>query len=209
MKAVFFFDWDGTLADSMALCIAETRAALERMGLPVPPEATLRSCNGPTYQESVAILNVPPERAEEYYATRLQAELELCPSVSHLYPGIREMLLHLKPHATLCVVTNGLEEYLSLSLKSFGLEDVFDATATYRPGRTKAQALEELRQALKPERCAMIGDRIGDIRAGIACGIPTIACQYGFGTAEEWAEADMQVETVEMLEKTLMDMLRP
>ncbi len=33
MKPVIFFDWDGTLADSMNLCVAEIRQALITMRL--------------------------------------------------------------------------------------------------------------------------------------------------------------------------------
>lgn len=207
MKAAFFFDWDGTLADSMDLCLAEIRQTLTQMNLPIPTEATLRRCNGPTYADSVAILGIPPERAEEYCDVRLQAEMALCPTVSHLYPGVREMLLRLREHAALCVVTNGLEKYLQLSLESFGVADLFDRTATYRPGRTKPDALAELVAELQPERCVMIGDRIGDILAGKACHMPTVACRYGCGSQEDWAQADHCVDTVEELEQLLMRML--
>lgn len=207
MNTVFFFDWDGTLADSMNLCVEELRLTLSRMGLPELPESHLRRCNGPTYEESVAILNIPPERAGEYLAARLQAELELCPTVSRPFPGVREMLLRLKKHARLCVVTNGLDEYLQLSLKSFGFEDLFDRTATFRAGRSKTEALAELLSELRPERCAMIGDRVGDLLAGKACGIPTVACHYGFGTPTEWAEGDYQAATVEELESVLLRLL--
>ena len=30
-RPLILFDWDGTLADSMALCVAEVKAALARM----------------------------------------------------------------------------------------------------------------------------------------------------------------------------------
>lgn len=33
-KPVIFFDWDGTLADSMPLCIEQIRGTLAEMGLP-------------------------------------------------------------------------------------------------------------------------------------------------------------------------------
>ena len=35
-RPVIFFDWDGTIADSMPLCIGEITLALERMGDPSP-----------------------------------------------------------------------------------------------------------------------------------------------------------------------------
>ena len=48
MKPVIFFDWDGTLADSMNLCVAEIRQALITMRLPDLPDDVLRQCNGPS-----------------------------------------------------------------------------------------------------------------------------------------------------------------
>ena len=51
MKPIIFFDWDGTLADSMNLCVAEIRQALITMRLPDLPDDVLRQCNGPTFEQ--------------------------------------------------------------------------------------------------------------------------------------------------------------
>ena len=80
-RPVIFFDWDGTLADSMPLCIAEIRLALERMGMPELPEALIAQCNGPTYEESVGVLGIPEERAKEFLHERKEAEMALVPTV--------------------------------------------------------------------------------------------------------------------------------
>ena len=69
-RPVIFFDWDGTIADSMPLCVGEITLALERMGLSVPPVETLMACNGPTYEESVAVLGLPQERGAEFLRLR-------------------------------------------------------------------------------------------------------------------------------------------
>ena len=205
MKPVICFDWDGTLADSMQLCVEELRLALTRMGLPVPPDEVLRRCNGPTYEEAASIVGVPEERVGEYSAARLRAGLELCPTVNHLFSGAREMLEALREKAVLCVVSNGMEDYLNLCLRSFGVEDVFQRTETFRHGRSKAQALAEVLADLGAERAWMVGDRLGDIEAGKANGIPTVATCYGYGTPEEWAAADLQARTVEELTRLLLD----
>ena len=41
-KPVIYFDWDGTLADSMDLCMGEIALSLEWMGLPPRTESELR-----------------------------------------------------------------------------------------------------------------------------------------------------------------------
>ena len=206
-KPVICFDWDGTLADSMQLCVEELRLALKRMGLPAQPDEVLRRCNGPTYEEAASIVGVPEERVGEYTRLRLQAGLELCPTVNHLFPGVREMLATLRARATLCVVSNGMSDYLELCLRSFGVEGVFERIETFKHGRSKAEALAEVIADLKPERVWMVGDRLGDLEAGKANGVPTIVACYGYGTPEEWAAADLQARTVEELAALLMGLV--
>ncbi len=207
MKPIICFDWDGTIADSMDLCIAEVREALLSLGLPDQPDENLRACNGPTYEETVDMLGIPHELAEEYCAKRLSAELKLAPSVSRLYPGIRELLAELAPHATLCVVSNGLMEYLNISQQAFSLEGLFALVVGCKTGRTKGQNLSCMLDELGADRAraVMVGDRLGDIDAGKFCGIRTIAAGYGYGSASEYAQADVWVKSVEDLKQALLD----
>ena len=195
-RPVIFFDWDGTIADSMPLCIGEIRLALERMGLPVPPVERLMACNGPTYEESVAVLGLPEERGAEFLRLRKEAEMELVPQVQQFFPGIRQMLDELRTFADLAIVSNGLQEYLELSSHVLGVEDCFIRLQAHIPGKNKTEALALLLDELKPDRCVMVGDRLGDIDAGKANGIPTVAACYGFGNDAEYAQADYQAATV-------------
>lgn len=205
MKNAICFDWDGTLADSMNLCMTEVAETLRRMGLPVPPEDVLRQCNGPTYEACAPLVGVPKERLREYMDVRLQVELSLCTTVSRLFPGIRDMLERLSGQAALCVVSNGLAEYLDLCLRAYRVDHLFQRIEAGRPGRTKAQALADALAAVQPERALMVGDRLGDLEAGKACGIPTVAACYGYGTPAEWAAADLRAATVGELERLLLD----
>lgn len=195
-RPVIFFDWDGTIADSMPLCIGEIRLALQRMGLPDLPDSKLMECNGPTYEESVAVLGLPQERGEEFLRLRKEAEMELVPQVQQFFPGIRQMLDELRTFADLAIVSNGLQEYLELSSRVLDVEDCFIRLQAHIPGKNKAEALALLIDELKPERCVMVGDRLGDIDAGKANGIPTVAACYGFGNEAEYAQADYRADTV-------------
>ncbi|MGN1019137.1 MAG: HAD family hydrolase [Aristaeellaceae bacterium] len=202
-KPAILFDWDGTLADSMDLCIGEVRLALTRMGLPVPPEAVIRQCNGPTFEESIPLLGIPRERAEEYLRVRLQAGLELCPRVNRLFPGVREMLLTLRERADLCIASNGTADYLALCQRVFGLEGVFRAVRAAQQGRTKAGAVADILAEVRPCAAIMVGDRLGDIEAGKANGLPTLCAAYGYGDAGAWAAADQAAENVAELQRRL------
>ena len=202
-KPAIIFDWDGTLADSMDLCIGEVRLALTRMRLPVPPEDVIRQCNGPTFEESIPLLGIPRERAAEYLQVRLQAGLELCPRVNRLFPGVREMLLALREKAELCIASNGTADYLNLCRQVFGLESVFRTVRAAKHGRTKAQAVADILAELQPCAAIMVGDRMGDMAAGKANGLPTLCAAYGYGDASEWAAADQAAEDVASLRQRL------
>lgn len=205
MKPVIFFDWDGTLCDSMALCIEENRSTLAAMGLPAQPEDVLRRCNGPTFEEAAPMLGIPADRMAEYCRVRLANALALVPKVNHLFPGAKEMLLTLREHADLCIVSNATAAYLSLCVQQFGLEGVFRAVACSRPGRTKTQNLAALLADMRPECAIMVGDRLSDLTAGRNNGLPTVAATFGFGNDAEYAVADLRADSMADLRRILLN----
>lgn len=204
-KPTIFFDWDGTLCDSMQLCIEENRNTLLAMGLPDQPDEVLRQCNGPTFEEAAPLIGIPADHMEEYCRIRLACALDLVPKVNRLFPGARELLDALRDKADLCIVSNGTEAYLKLCLKQFGLEDVFRLVIWCHPERTKTQNLALAIAETQPERAVMVGDRTGDIRAGKANGLRTIAAAFGYGNDAEWAEADLRADTMAELQRILLD----
>lgn len=206
-RPVILFDWDGTLADSMNLCVEGVRGALEKLGLPPVSEEMMRSCNGPTFDETIPLLGIPEALAETYKTIRMELELAACPRVNHLFPGIRDMLLRLKERADLCIASNGGAEYLAVCCHVFDLEGVFSRIEAFQQGRVKAQAVAEFLADMNPSFAVMVGDRLGDISAGKANGLKTICCTYGYGTEDEWRQADQSVATVAELEKMLQDLI--
>ena len=204
-QPTIYFDWDGTLADSMPLCIAHIRQTLEELGLPPKTNAEMAKCNGPTYQESVQVLGIPDNMAEAYLETRQRVELALVNEWQRLFPGIREMLQSLAPLADLVIVSNGLPDYLHASMQKTGIAEYFTRVQPLIPGKTKTQALRMVVDEMQPIRCVMVGDRRGDVLAGRDNGLPTIAACYGYGLPDEWALADRQAYSVEQLQRQLMD----
>ncbi|MBQ8654742.1 MAG: HAD hydrolase-like protein [Clostridia bacterium] len=203
MKPVLIFDWDGTIADSMDLCVEEVRVSLERLQLPPVSLALMRACNGPTFEETVPLLGVPEHLAERYMALRQEIGLEKCAEVNRLFPGVKEMLLRLKDRAVLCIASNGTAEYIDTCLEVFGMKGLFSRIQASQPGRSKAQAVAEILAEFRPEKTLMTGDRLGDINAGKANGLPTVCVSFGYGSAEEWAAADQTADTVAALEEML------
>ena len=207
-RATVFFDWDGTLADSMPLCMEQLRRALAELDLPPKTNAELARCNGPTYQESVGILGIPPEKAEAFLRARQRIEMEIVPTWQRLFPGVKEMLQALANQAELVVVSNGLEEYLRLSMEVTGIAGLFARVQPMIPGKTKTEALRLVLHQTRPQRAVMVGDRQGDLLAGRDNGLPTIAACYGYGLPDEWALADRQPYSVEKLQGMLWDFIQ-
>ena len=124
-KPVIYFDWDGTLGDSMDLCLGEIRLALKRIGHAEVEEEKIRACNGPTHEESVVIMGMEGEEGEAFLRERRRAERELIPVLLRTYPGVEELLRTLQQHADLAIVSNGQKDYIELSVATFHLTDCF------------------------------------------------------------------------------------
>ena len=204
MKPVIFMDWDGTIADSMKLCIEEVRYALSALNLPVPPDRELMKCNGPTNKESIPLMHVPEALGESYLALRAKASLELLEKYQRIFPGMKEMLLRVQNDVRLIVVSNGNQSYLEKSAAFLGVTDCFERLQGFRDGYAKAENIAMLLEEIKPERAVMVGDRAGDMKSGKANHLPTISACYGYGSPEEWAMADEQAYSVEQLEKMIL-----
>lgn len=197
------FDWDGTLADSMGMCVAHMAATFHEMGLPPFDPADRWKCNGPTYQESAALLGLPQARWAEFFAVRRRQELAAVNAYQKLFPGVAEMLAALKGRARLAIVSNGYPDYLALSLGKTGVRPFFDLVEGLKDGRGKSEALGEVLRRTAPPRAIMVGDREGDLAAGRANGLPTLAACYGYGSPREWASATRQAATVAELRSLL------
>ena len=198
-SALICFDWDGTIGDSMPLCIQECRAALLHFGLPDLPDETLRLCNGPTDWDACAILGVPDDLRADFVRVRSGYGLRLMPEYVTLFPGMADMLAELSGLARLAVVSNGQQDYITESIRHFGLTPYISAYRAYTPGRTKAQLLGDLLEELKPARAIMVGDRLGDLQAGQANRLTTVAACYGYGNEAEYAQADLRCADVAAL----------
>lgn len=206
-RPVIYFDWDGTIADSMPLCVGEIALAYERMGLPAPPVELMRACNGPTFEESVHVLGLPEDRAEEYLRLRAQAEMELVPTLTHPFPGIPDMLAQLSAVADLAVISNGLQAYLDLCLRTFCMESVFVRVQGCIPGSSKGDTLGLMLREMHPGCAIMVGDRLGDILAGKQNGLPTVAAGYGFGNEDEYAQADHRADSPAAMTQLLRQLI--
>ena len=203
-RPVICFDWDGTLGDSMDLCLGEIRLALERIGHPPVDESLIRACNGPTHEESVGVLGLDPAIGPRFLKERIRAEQELIPALLKLYPGVEDCLKTLAEAADLAIVSNGQADYIRRSVDLFGLTPCFQVIQAAIPGADKTRVLGKVLRDLGGRRYIMVGDRRTDIVAGVENHLQTVAVTYGYGTEEEWELADLRADSVQEMQEMLL-----
>ncbi len=196
---MIIFDFDGTLVNSMHLCVTELIRTFQDMNLPVPSQAELEKCNGPSHEEAAKLLKVPRELQAEFCRIRGGYQMSLMDSCQKIYPGVPKMLDILSACANLCIASNGRQEYVDRSLSNWGIGKYFVKAKGGDVAHTKGQLVGDLLKEYRPLRAVMVGDRLSDILAGKENGLHTVAAAYGFGSLEEWQEADKQVHSVEEL----------
>lgn len=185
------FDLDGTLIDSAVGITRCAAHAFERLGEPVPDDATLRGWIGPPLRDSFAPLLGDAERVEqavllyrERYETHGWAEHQV-------YGDIPEALaaLHAAGHR-LAVVTAKNEPHARKIVASLPFGHLFDDVTGATPdGRLshKPQLIAEAlaRLGVEAAGCMMIGDRRMDIEGAVHHGMPGLGVLWGFGSEDE------------------------
>jgi phosphoglycolate phosphatase len=195
------FDLDGTLTDSKPGIFACLREVLDAHNLhDVGP---LERFLGPPVEKWVAELL--PEGTGDARAA-LARDYRACYDRTgwknnSVYPGIREMLTGLQQHRfPLYVCTSKRQDFAVRILDSFELSGFFNAIYGDRAeyaSHSKVDLLNALLRdrRLDPGESWMIGDRIFDIEAARANQVRSIAVEWGYGPAEECAQADLVAAT--------------
>jgi phosphoglycolate phosphatase len=183
------FDLDGVLLDSARAIIGCINDALEQLGEPRRPPADLRRFVGPPLAEGFSEL-VGADRAGELvvaYRTRYATA-----SLEHttLFDGMVEVLEEVGAQRPLAVATSKPLAYTKPLCDHLGLTPYFaviegPSMAEIEPKTvTVRRALDGL--GLAPGASApLIGDRLHDVEAAHANGLPCIGVLWGFGTEQE------------------------
>jgi phosphoglycolate phosphatase len=195
-KPALIFDLDGTLTDSMPGIVACLRKVLDARNL--GDQGPLERFVGPPVEEWTAeILPNAPDAARVELARDYRAcyDLEGWRNNS-VFPGVREMLTQLHAEAfPLFVCTSKQRHFAVRILDLFELSGLFTAIygdkAEYA-SHSKIDLLASLMRehSLNRESTWMIGDRIHDIQAAHANQLRCVAAAWGYGPAEECAQAD-------------------
>lgn len=177
IKAVIF-DLDGTIANTLPLCIAAFRQSVEPLINRAVSDEEITATFGPSEEGTIMAL------APDHYETGVEEYLinygllhKMCPDV---LDGINELLFFLRNNAVrIAMVTGKGKHSTSISLKQFGIEDFFEIIETgAKDGSRKAEGIQTVLNhwpTISKDEVIYVGDAPSDIEASRKAGIPVIA----------------------------------
>lgn len=195
------FDLDGTLTDSKPGILGCLQKVIEARGITDHGELD-RFIGPPVEQWAIELL---PKGSEAEQAA-LARDYRACYdregwSNNSVYPGVREMLVELQRQGfPLFVCTSKQQHFAVRILDAFDLSVFFAAIfgdKSEYTSHSKVDLLANLlrEHALEPATTWMIGDRCFDTEAAHANGLRCLLVGWGYGSAEEFAQADGVVST--------------
>ncbi|MDP0498263.1 MAG: HAD family hydrolase [Verrucomicrobiota bacterium JB024] len=179
MKNILF-DFDGTLADTLPLCISAFRRAIEPLCGRALSDTDIIETFGPSEEGTIAAL-LPGNEAQgvERYLEHYAALHAQWPEP---FPGIVELLDYLtRQGAFLGLVTGKGARSAVLSLERYGIEQYFRTVKTGSPaGPVKDEKIAEIIEefGLDRDETLYVGDIPSDITASRACSIRAVSAAW-------------------------------
>lgn len=207
------FDLDGTLGDTLPLCIEAFRRTIfaHRKTL-VSDEAVTRYFGAS--DRGVLASCLPGEDVEalmqEYmgYYRKLHPVLAPAP-----FPWVKELLAKLKSRGIrLAMVTGKEPESARETLGVFGLDDLFERVETGDRRRiVKAECMLRILAdwGVAPQEAVYVGDAPSDVRAAHRAGVPIIAAAWASSAdpgALKAEEPELLLESADGLENALLSL---
>lgn len=210
---VVLWDLDGTIMDSAPGIYQSFEHTFATLGLDTPSREELRKFLGPplrsTFGEMLGFSDTDTRRAIEIYREHYHS---VGAFAGEPYPGVIDLVVESRSDGVLSgLATSKAETAARLVTTHFGLDNLFDiyGCATDDDVRkTKSDVLEFVLTELGDlgahrDRIVLIGDRIHDVEGAVEFGIDCVLVEWGYGNADEFAEAHASVATVDELRSFL------
>lgn len=186
----FIFDVDGTLWDSVDVCVMSWNNAISEHSNypPVVTRDQLKCLFGKPMKEIFeAVFPGIPEEEQirlakycEEYENRMLKEIPGTP-----YPGVADTIRELSKKADLYIVSNCQSGYIELCMEGLGIGEYIKDYACYGDNKvSKGENIRLLMERNGLENVVYVGDTQGDANACKEAGIPMIFAAYGFGEVE-------------------------
>jgi len=208
------FDFDGTLADTLPICLEAFRQAVEHHGGERLADEEIRSKFGPCETGVMTVL--VPEAPVESLASYHRLYEELHDSLRSPFDGLAELLGELRRHGIkLGVVTGKGEKSLEISLRLIGLDRAFDALEPGCPyGPCKPEGILRILAdwKMKPQDCLYVGDSIHDVSSARLVGMPIASVSWADPSSHETlgaAKPDFLFDSVEEFRSWILSEVSP
>jgi phosphoglycolate phosphatase-like HAD superfamily hydrolase len=180
IKAVVF-DLDGTLGNTLPLCISAFRKSIEPLINQTLSDDEIIATFGPS--EEGTIMALAPEHYEKGISSYLKFYKQLhimCPAP---FDGIEDLLITLKNKSVrIAMVTGKGKHSTEISLEQFGIAQYFEAIETgIASGPRKAEGIQNILDLFKDihkNEVIYVGDAPSDITASRKVGVPVVAAAW-------------------------------
>jgi phosphoglycolate phosphatase/pyrophosphatase PpaX len=181
MIKCIIFDMDGTIADTLPLCITSFRNSIEKLANKVLSDEAIIDTFGPSEEGTIMAL-IPDYFEDGVKEYRHQYALLHRRMVPKPFPGIWEAFWLIKErNIGLALVTGKGRGSLDISLREFNMEDCFDEIGTGIPsGPSKPQCIRSVMENmnLRPEEVIYIGDTKSDVIAAKSVGVTCFSAAW-------------------------------
>lgn len=206
MKRLLIFDVDGTLFKTETVDVFAFNEALKAVGYAEKTQAEIMSFVGLPFDEICReMLRTDDDTLiSKFKSEVIKNETKAIYESGEFYDGAIEMLKNLKAqNFTLCICSNGNEEYITDISNAFGLYEIFDHIWYEKKGFSKSDAVKILLEKYNASEFIMVGDRMVDFVAASDNDGISIGVSYGFGEDEVFS-ADHVVDSISELHELIL-----
>jgi phosphoglycolate phosphatase len=206
-KDTLIFDFDGTLADTLAINHQIMNALSVKYNFKSLSCDEVKQLKMLPARQVLRYMAIAPYKIPFVMAagkSRLQSRID---DIAIL-PGFCQLLTRFKQHYRLAVVTTNSSKNVSRFLANHKIDFIdFIYADTRLSGKAGVLKKAIKKQALTPSKTLYIGDEIRDIKAAKAAGIGIVAVSWGYNTKAVLAEHNPEylVSTLEQLEEAVAD----
>ncbi len=179
IKAILF-DLDGTLADTVPVCIGAFQATVEHFSGYRMSEAEVVDLFGVT--EMGMLAKALPGRLQEVRPFYLNEYERLHAACSRPFPGLEQIAEALRSKGILkAIVTGKGQDTADISLRILGLDGWAEFVEVGFPDRADKPA--SMRKAmgrwgLQPQEVAYVGDMLSDMQAAVSAGVMPLGAAW-------------------------------
>lgn len=179
MKCIIF-DLDGTIGNTLPLCIAAFKKAIEPLAGRTLSDQEIIDTFGPSEEGTIqALIPAHYEQGMEDYLRHYRELHGMCTAP---FEGMREVLEDARGKGVrLALVTGKGARSTDITLEQFGLRDDFEVIETGSPlGPRKVQGIRSvLKQfGIAPEDSIYVGDTPSDIASSREAGVPIVSAAW-------------------------------